>query len=551
MGVFKMNLRAFVLALVLTTTNAGLPSSAAAQDAQYDILIRSGTVIDGTGSPGCAADVGVRDGEIVFVGDGADSRAETVIDAAGLVVAPGFLDPHNHIGVTLGGPETHVVSNYVHQGVTTMITGPDGLHPPSVIRDFSDRFRDGGLGPNIAFYVGHGGIRREVMGAAARLPTSEELERMKALVREGMELGAVGMSAGLGAEPGIFSDTDEIVALAAELAPYDGIYNNYERQPVNAFVESEAEAIEIGRRAGVPVLLAHLKGVALQNKGLIRDVIAMVNKARDEGQVVVSDQYPYSAARTLLSVLVMVPGEPEQYRQPYNPARLERLKSLLRNPQRRARLKEVSENGIPGRVSWLKTISYGSVRIMVAPGRPELVGRYLVHIAEERGVDPFDALADLILESDGEWTYITLGAVDEEDLRLQLVEPWNMISSDGGELTGDTPAHNHPRQTGSFPRILGHYTRELGLLSLPEAIRKMTSLPADTLRLHDRGRIEVGKAADIVVFDAERIAARSTWEEPNLYPTGLDHVIVNGVAVLRDGELTEERPGRFIERQSP
>jgi N-acyl-D-aspartate/D-glutamate deacylase len=402
----------------------------------------------------------------------------------------------------------------------------------------------------LALYVGHNGIRKEVMGNARRPPTGEELARMRALVREGMKLGAVGLSTGLMYEPGMFSDTDEVAALAEEVASFGGIYDSHVRDPVNAFLDSHAEVIEIGRRAGIPVKLGHLKGVALHNEGLIGQVIAMVDKARLEGRVVVSDQYPYDGAATaLLNDVVVVPRE--QVVTDPSAARIEpaRLKELLRNPAQRLRLKEASENGIDGGFAWLKVTGYDAMRVVFAPDNPQLVGRYLIHIAEERSVEPFDAIADLIIENDRS-IRVTLGAVTEEDVRTLLVQPWNMICSDGLYVGKEGSDNTHPRSTGSFSRILGHYTRELGLLSLPEAVRKMTSLPADFLRLYDRGRIATGKVADIVVFDAARIAARSTWAEPNLYPIGIDHVIVNGVAVLRDGELTGKRPGRFIERQS-
>lgn len=511
----------------------------------YDIIIRSGTVIDGFGGEGFVADIGIAGGKISLVGDSAGATAATILDASGLIVAPGFIDPHSHADLSIDDRENRSLINLVVQGVTTIVGGPDGWYPPAAIRKFRDNFGGGGLGTNIAFYVGHNGIRRQVMGGAKGAPSAEELTAMKALVREGMELGALGLSTGLMYEPGLFSTTDEVVALAREVAPFDGIYDSHVRNPVKAFVASHAEAIEIGRRAGIPVKLGHLKAVALRNRGAIREVIAMVEKARSEGHEVVSDQYPYDGAATArLSDLIIIPGEDGA---PGKGVGLAEIRRMLGDPEQRARLKVSSENGIDGGFAWLKATGYDAIRIVSTPDRPELIGKYLIALAEERGVDPFDALADLIAELD-DTSIVTLGAIAEEDVRMLMVQPWNMIGSDGAHVA-NTAFPAHPRSTGTFPRVLGHYVREVGLLSLAEAIRRMTVLPADFLRLYDRGRIAAGKAADIVVFDAARIAARSTWEQPHLLSTGVIHVIVNGVLVLRDEELTGNLPGEFVERQ--
>ncbi|MGB5326483.1 MAG: amidohydrolase family protein, partial [Pseudomonadales bacterium] len=480
----------------------------------------------------------------------------------GHVVAPGFIDSANLIDMayldyadmTLASyPDNRLIAPSLHQGVTTLLWGESGQWTPSTIKDFQEVFTSGdGLGANVAVYAGHLAIRKEVMGMEQRSPTKKELERMNALVRAAMELGAVGLSTPLLVVPARYSDTDELVALAKEVALFDGIFNShFMRNPFGAAVESVAEVIDIGRKADIPVKLEAIRVGGLRNKGLISDIIAMINEARSDGVEMVTGQYPYDAgAAYLLSDMVLIPGEHLAFRQPFDPERLRRLRTMLQNREQRSLLKDASENGVDGGVSYLKLLEgYDGIRIESVPGKPNLAGRYLVHIAEQRGIDPFDALSELIVEADDK-ILIAIGASDEEDDRALLVQPWNMISSFGEDIAF-TPFRNHPRSTGTFPRVLGHYVREENLLSLPEAIRKMTSMPADFLRLYDRGRIRAGLVADVVIFDPAQIAARSTWLEPDRFSTGVIHLIVNGISVIEEGELTGSAPGKFVTRQTP
>lgn len=508
----------------------------------YDVLILGGTVLDGTGGPAVQADVGLRGDKIVFVGRAQGATARDTVDAAGLVVAPGFIDSHNHTERSIREADKRLNEGFIRQGVTTVIGGPDGGLAPAQIRELIAAYEANGIGTNVAFYVGHNAIRREVMGEdQRRAPSPEELERMKALVREGMELGALGFSTGLMYEPGMFSTTDEVVALAAEAAPYKGIYDTHDRSPVRNYLASVREAIEIGERAGIPVKLGHLKTVGLENKELNRAVISMVEAARARGLQVVSDQYPYDGAATsTLEEIIVLPQEMRE--QPGFD-----LKAALRDPATRKILKETSEQGIDGGFAWLKATGYSSMRITRSTDYPELVGRYLSELARERRKNPFDLVAELILGAKDP-VGITLGAVLEEHVRELLVQPWNMIASDGGYSDGITPA-GHPRSTGTFPRVLGHYTRDEGLLTLESAVYKMSGFPAEFHGFRDRGRIAPGMAADIVVFDPETIADRSTWTEPQLYPVGVQHVLVNGTFVLRDQKMTGHAPGKFLARQ--
>jgi len=458
------------------------------------------------------------------------------------VVAPGFIDVHSHTVEAIAEEDKRFNEGVLRMGVTTVVGGPDGGFEPARIRELLGDYLRQGIGTNAAFYVGHNGIRLAVMkDSQRRRPTDEELEAMKALVREGMDLGAVGLSTGLMYEPGLFSETDELVQLAREVKPFGGIFESHVRDPGHDLLGSDREIIEVARQAGIPGRIAHEKAVGLEHKGLIAEVVKLVEAARAEGLDITTDQYPYDGAATAtLEEIVVVPDSTKE--QPGFD-----LKAALRDPASRRALQKTSEEGIDGGFAWLKATGYSHMRITSAPDSPELVGRYLSELAEERGKTGFDLVADLILGSNAP-VGITLGAIAEEDVRALLVQPWNMVASDGGYPGGD-PVEGHPRSAGTFARVLGHYVRELRLLSLEDAIRKMTSLPASNLGLHDRGRLAEGMAADITVFDPETIADRSTWEDPHRFSEGVAHVLVNGEFALKGGELTGETPGRHLRRK--
>lgn len=512
----------------------------------YDVLIRNGLVVDGTGVPGRKADIAVRDGKIAKIGRSLAGSARETINASGLVVAPGFIDPHTHAPeelLQLSGP--FLIEQYLTQGVTTIIVGPDGGFAPEQIKQIIGLLESRGSSTDFACYVGHNGIREAVMGSAQRPPSSDELEKMKAMVREGMGLGCVGLSTGLMYEPGMFSDTAEVIALAREVRPFDGIYDTHTRDPGFHLHASESEAIEIGRAAGIPVKLAHEKATGLINRGKIGDVIALVEDSRSRGEPVFADQYPYDGASTrLLKDLIVLPGAS-------GPKLLSEvqaeLTAALAVPARRAAVKAATENGIEGGFSWIKAVGYGNMRIVVADDDPDLMNQNLELLAHAQGKDPFDLVVSLILASRSD-IMVTLGAIDEGDIRKLIVRPWVMISSDGfysrsGQRTG------HPRSTGSFTRVLGHYSRDLRLLSLPEAVRKMTSLTADYHRLYDRGRLAPGYVADITIFDAGTVRDRSTYADPSILSEGIVDVMVNGQWVLRSGKVTGVAPGHFVRRQ--
>jgi len=528
--------------VLIGLTAVALVAACAPPPGPFDVLITGGTVVDGSGEPSYLADVGILGGEIVFVGDASGAEATDTIDATGLVVAPGFIDVHSHTDAPITNrPELKLNEGVVRMGVTTIVGGPDGYLAPEGMAQIIDGVGTNGTGTNVALYVGHNGIRRAVMGNEQRAPTEAELEQMRALVRQGMEMGAVGLSTGLMYEPGMFSETDEIIELAKEVAPYGGIYDSHVRSPVHDLLGSDREVIDIGSGAGIPAKLGHLKAVGLQNEGAIADVIAMVEEARARGENVVSDQYPYDGAATanLRGIIVVPPA----LRGPDLD-----LRAALADPASRAQIKEASENGVNGGFAWLKATGYTSMRITSSAAYPELVGKYLSEIADERQQDRFDVVAELYLGSEDP-VNITLGAIKEPDVRLLMQQPWNMIASDGGYSNGESPRGGlHPRSTGTFPRVLGRYVRDWQVITLEDAVRKMTSLPADFLGLQNRGHIAAGNVADITVFDAATIIDNSTWDEPHLFSTGVIHVLVNGTAVLRDAEMTGEAPGTFLRR---
>ena len=515
-----------------------------------DLLILGGILVDGSGQESSQMNIGVQGDRIAWIGEDGAQSADT-LDATGFVVAPGFIDVHSHTVPALLEPQRRMNEGVLRQGVTTVVGGPDGGFGPEMIRTVIEALGNNGSGTNVATYIGHNAIRENVMGEdQPRPPTPSEFEAMRTQVREGMELGAVGFSTGLMYEPGMFSETSEVVELAREVASFGGIYDSHVRNPVHAFVESDQEVVAISEGAEISGKIGHLKAVGLHNEGRINDVIDLVESARSRGVEIVSDQYPYDGAATSSLIgIIVIPSSMTDLGslRTFGPVDSEvatRFRSMLVDPSRRTQLKEASENGIDGGFAWLKATGYTSMRIVSSTDYPELVGVYLSELAEE-GQDPFDAVMDLIAGASAP-VNITLGAITEEDVRTLMIQPWNMIASDGAYADGSEAGRGHPRGAGTFARFLGHYVREEGVLPLEEAIRKITSLPADFLGLTDRGRIEKGYAADLSIFNAETIIDRSDWDHPQRFAEGIVHVLVNGNPVLRDGSLTGQTPGTFL-----
>ena len=558
---------AILVAAVLAAAILAPPAPSSAQrgapsaGVEYDLVLRNGRVVDGTGRRSFAADVAVRGDRIVRVGRvPAGARARRTVDARGLVVAPGFID-------MLGQSEMNVLidpraMSKVMQGVTTEVTGEGGSVAPlnerlikedeayyrrynlnvdwRTLHEYFRRLALQGSGVNLATFVGATQVRAYVVGFDNRAPTPEELERMKALVAAAMEDGALGLSTSLQYVPARFAKTDEIVELAKVTKRYGGIYATHQRSEGNALDASLAEVFDIARRARIPVEIWHLKTAYRKNWGRMPSVLARIRAARARGLDVTADVYPYTAASTGLAAC-LPPWAIE--------GGVEKMLARLRDPATRARiradiLKETDE--------W-ENIYLGSggaqgvlVSSVVKRELEGLQGKRISEVAKEQGKDELDALFDLILADRGQTGAIYF-MMSEGDLRAALREPFVSICTDSGARATDGPlsgSKSHPRGWGSYPRVLARYVREERLLTLEEAVHKMTGRPAARVGLRDRGVLREGAFADITVFDPARVRDRATFEEPNQYPVGIEYVVVNGQLEVDGGVRTPANAGR-------
>jgi N-acyl-D-amino-acid deacylase len=518
------------LAIVLV-----LPFEASTQTPQYDVVIRGGTVVDGTGAPGYRADVAVRGDRIVRIArDGiAASAGRTTLDAAGLIVSPGFIDTHAHVDDLAERP---LAESFLWQGVTTVIYAPDG-GMPWPLSEAITRLGASGHAPNTAFFAGHNEIRRHVLGSANRAPTAEELQRMKGMVDQAMREGAIGLSTGLRYVPGIYSSTEEVIELARVAAAHGGIYSSHIRDEGEGSVAAVAEVIRIAREARLPAQVSHHKLMGQPQWGQSVRTLAMVDSARAQGLDVTIDQYAYDATSTGTAVLfpswALAGGS-------------DSLRARLNRPADRKRI----EDGI--RATILEERGGGDLsRIRIASYRanPKWNGLTFADIARETGQQPtvdFGIQLAITIQQQGGASGVW-HVVQEDDLRRIMKHPFTMISSDGGiGVLGQ--GHPHPRNYGAFPRVLGRYVREEKVLTLEDAVRKMTSLPAWRIGLPDRGRVAEGALADLTVFDPQTITDRATYEDPHRFSIGVQHVVINGVVVMREASLTGEKPGKVLRR---
>jgi N-acyl-D-amino-acid deacylase len=497
----------------------------------YDIIIKGGTVYDGTSESPRQSDLAINGDEIVKIGNLSKAKATRIIDATGLAVSPGFIDLHAHIESIMRLP---AAESAVRQGVTTVLGGPDG-GGPSPMKEYLDSLSTFSLGVNTAYLVGHNVIRRRVMGTENRAPTAEELEQMEAMVQEAMENGAFGISTGLKYVPGSFSKVDEVIALSKIAGEAGGIYTSHLREEGLGLLEAVQEAIMISREAEIPVVLTHHKAIGRPMWGKSVQTLNMVDSARNLGLDIMIDQYPYTASSTGLGVLVptwaMAGGTAEFKKRLDNPAlRKKIVEEIMFNI-------EYDRGGAD-----LEVVQFASVS-----WKPDLNGRTLKDWVLERGLEPtFRNGAELVIEGqlNGGASCI-FHAINEEDVKRIMQHPMTMIASDGALLQPGV-GHPHPRGYGTFPRVLGHYVREEGVLNLQTALIKMTSMPADRLGLKDRGYLKEGMKADITVFDAATIKDMGTFESPHQYPVGINYVLVNGKMVVDQGAFTTERSGRVL-----
>ncbi len=524
-------------AVLLIAASACQPRAAVPPSEQaYDLLITGGTLIDGTGSARRRADIAIIGDRIALISATTvpSSRAARVIDATGRIVAPGFIDLHAHLDPL---PELPGAESHLRQGVTTAVGGPDGGSPWPLGAYLAER-EAAGVGPNVAFQVGHNTIRRSVMGMADRAPTAAELTRMQGMVARGMGDGAWGLSTGLKYLPGAYSNVDEVVALARVASDSGGIYTSHLREEGLGLLESVAEAIEIGRRARIPVVLTHHKAVGTPMWGKSVTTLAMVDSARRAGVDIMIDQYPYTATHTGLSILIpawaSADGDSAFRRRVANP--------VLRDSIERGIIFNILNDRGGGD---LARVQFSRVR-----WKTDLEGKTLRDWAVERGLQPTpENGAKLVIEAElAGGANAIFHVLHEEDVKRIMRHPQTMIASDG-RLSRPGDGHPHPRAYGTFPRVLGRYVREERVLELEDAVRKMTSMPAARVGLEGRGVIAVGSYADISIFDPVTVADRATFAAPHQYPVGIDYVIVNGKLAVDGGRFSDVRAGRVLRRR--
>jgi len=519
----------------------------------FDVLITNARIVDGTGAPAITGSVAVRNGRIAAVGNVSGSASRT-IDARGLVVAPGFIDPHSHSDYALltdGNAESKI-----RQGVTTEVIGESGSVAPQrptgerAWTDFSGYFaaiERSKTAVNLLSYVGLGQVREYTMGNDERAPTADELAKMTSLVDDAMKQGAYGVSTGLIYSPNAYAKLDELIALSRPAAAAGGIYASHLRYDGEKLREGVEEAIAIGEGAKIPVHIFHLKVTGAQNFGRMKEVIALVEAAQKRGLEIYADQYPYVASSTGLSQ-TMPPWAHE--------GGGAKLAERLKDPVTRAKIRKEMDDPHP---TWEnRLISAGTwhnVQIASVPARTGIEsgykryeGRRIDDAAKEAGKDPYDFVFDMLIANAGSISCVWF-IIDESDLKLAMQQPWVSVGSDGSALATSGPLRvgvPHPRNFGTFPRVLGKYVREEHVLTLEQAVHKMSGLTAKQMHISDRGLIKEGLAADLVIFDPATVADRATFTDPFQYSVGINTVIVNGKIVLDNGRHTGQRPGVII-----
>ena len=555
----KLPLRCVLLAFILISISSKLPAQA--QVPAFDILIINGHIIDGTGSPWYSADIGIRDGKIAAIGRLTDAPRKRTIDARGKVVAPGFIDMLGQSEMTiLVDPR---LPSKIYQGITSEITGEGSSIAPlndailqsdrsdydhykinpdwRTFRQYFGRIEKQGMGINLASYVGATQVRRIVLGDDDKQPTPAQLDQMKSLVRDAMKDGAVGVSTSLEYAPAPYAKTDELIALATEAGKFGGIYATHMRNESDTVLESIDEALRIGREAHVPVEIWHLKVAGKSNWGRMPEVVAKINAARAAGADVTADTYAYTAWGNGFSAFIPPwahdGGTAKLVERLKDPATRERIRKDMLTPSKDW---DNEWQEIPGPDA-----------IMISDvEKPELLplqGKRLSEIAKLWNKDPMDALFDLLIQDPS--TGVAVFGMSQPDVTLALQQPWVSVDNDS---EGTSPegilgqAHPHPRAYGTFPRVLRKYVREDKALTLEDAIRKFSALPAQRMGLTDRGVLKSGMWADVVVFDPATIHDRATFDNPNQFSEGMEYVLVNGVPVIEEGQMTGKLPGKVL-----
>lgn len=500
---------------------------------EYDVVIKNGMVYDGSGKAPVKTDVAINKDRIVKIGDLSSAKAKRIIDASGLAVAPGFIDLHAHLDPLLDLPSAE---SAIRQGITTSLGGPDGSSPWP-LGAYLDKADSIGMTMNVAFLIGHNTVRRNIMQLENRAPTNEELTAMEGQIEQGMKDGAFGISTGLKYLPGAFSNVDEVIALSKVASKYNGIYTSHLREEGIGLLEAVYEAIEIGREANIPIVLTHHKAIGTKMWGGSVKTLSMVDSARKLNIDVMMDQYPYNASYTGIGVLIpswaMAGGRDE-------------FKKRIDNPV----LKDSIKKGIVHNILYDRGgTDLNRVQFALVDWKKDLEGRTLNDWLVERKIEPtVENGAELVIEAqlNGGASCVYF-AMDDADVDRIMKHPQTMIASDG-RLVSPGDGHPHPRWYGTFPRVLGVYVREKGVLTLENAIQKMTLMPADRLGLSERGRIKENTFADVVVFNPETVKDKSTFQAPHQYPEGIDYVIVNGTLAVDKGKFVDARSGVVLRK---
>ena len=507
----------------------------------YDLLIKNGTVYDGTLFPPQTMDIAIAGDKIVKLGHLDPNLALETIDAKGLTVAPGFIDTHTHLDPLDNLIELSTAESQLRQGVTTSIGGPDGRGIPLqfTMQEFLDSLKRTGIGVNMGFMAGHNSVRKRVMGMEDRAPTEKELAQMIEQVAQAMNEGAFGLSTGLKYLPGAFAHVDEVIALSKAAANKGGVYSTHLRDEGIEIMPAIEETIKIAKEANIPIILTHHKVIGKPMWGKSNSTLARVDEARKNNVNIILDQYPYNASHTGLSVLI-----PAWARAGGQQKFIERLadQTLYKKIQAEIIFNILNDRGGKD----LKRIQFARV-----PWQPELEGKTLHDWIVQEGREPtIEIGAEYVIKGQRNGGASCIyHAMDEKDVENIMQHPLTMIASDG-RLSRPGKGHPHPRAYGTFPRVLGQYVREKKLLSLEEAIYKMTSFPAQTYGLNKRGQIKEGMMADIVIFDANAIEDKATFIDPHQYPVGIDYVLVNGKKAIDQGQFLNKKEGRILRKNS-
>jgi N-acyl-D-aspartate/D-glutamate deacylase len=508
-----------------------VPLASAVEPIEADILLKGGTVFDGTGSAGKVGDIAIKGNRIVGAGKFEVKSAEWEIDCTGLVICPGFIDLHNHSDSQIVSPKTRANVNFLMQGCTTIVTGNCGSGPVDC-DEYLAKIDAAGAGTNVAHLLPQGALRGKVIGSLQRKASSDEIRQMRELADKAMKDGAFGMSTGLIYVPSSYADTDELIEIAKVIGKHGGIYASHIRGEGKDLLDSVGEAIKIGREGGCPTHVSHFKASGKEAWGLIRAASQLIEESRKAGLKVTADQYPYIASSTSLDATVLPTWSLAGGREKL----LERLKD-----------KEQSEHIIKFVSERLEKADDGErIRISACVKHPKYVGRSLADIATSEKSKPLEVTLKII--RDGGAGIVSF-SMSEEDVRYAMTLPWVATASDGRAYlpSADKP---HPRSYGTFPRKIGEYSLKENVLPLAAAIRSCTSLPADILGLPDRGRLAVGHFADVVVFDPKKFRDKATFDKPHQYATGIQFVFVNGEPAVKEGEATGALAGRALKRST-